>query len=238
MKINNVYVLDCGNTAIKVAQFKGGVLSSVSRMTTNECLNFDWKKKIMVLANVADSEFCTTLKANGAEIIEINTCFISSFKTAYSSMNTLGIDRFCNVEGMAISGQKGNLLCIDIGTCVKFDLLDCNKVYQGGSISPGIDLRFKSLHDNTARLPLEEKVAFKSLVGNSTKEAILSGVMMGVQAEIQKRIDWYQSEYADLTIFVTGGDASYFDFPQKSNIFADENLTLKGIYSIYSNNAL
>ena len=58
--------------------------------------------------------------------------------------------------------------------------------------------------------------------------------MKGVEAEILQRISWYEEQFPDLTIFVTGGDACYFDFHQKSNIFADENLTLKGIFSIYS----
>jgi pantothenate kinase type III len=43
---------------------------------------------------------------------------------------------------------------------------------------------------------------------------------------------------ANTVVFITGGDAHYFDFEQKNGIFADENLTLKGIHEIYVFNAL
>jgi len=232
-----VYVMDYGNTALKIAVFQNATMKTVYRSNKEDCLKLDWSNKLIVLSNVASKEFSLALQEKGAKIIEITTYFSASFTSAYNSMNTLGVDRFCNVEAIAISGRKGNLLCIDIGTCVKFDLLDKRKVYVGGSISPGLELRFKSLNDYTARLPLLEKKSFRSLNGKSTDESILSGVILGLEAEIFKRIEWYEAQYDDLTIFVTGGDASYFDFHQKSNIFADENLTLKGIYSIFCNHA-
>ncbi|MFM7637800.1 MAG: type III pantothenate kinase [Crocinitomicaceae bacterium] len=237
MNTLEVYVMDVGNTALKIAVFQNATMKTVYRINQEDCLKLDWSNKLIVLSNVASKEFSSALQKKGGKIIEITSGFSASFTSAYNSMNTLGVDRFCNVEAMAISGQKGNLLCIDIGTCVKFDLLDKQKVYCGGSISPGLDLRFKSLNDYTARLPLLEKKSFRSLNGKSTDESILSGVILGLEAEIYKRMDWYEAEYDDLTIFVTGGDASYFDFHQKSNIFADENLTLKGIYSIFCNHA-
>ncbi len=232
-----VYVMDLGNTALKIAVFQNDTIRTVYRSNQEDCLKLDWSNKLIVLSNVASKEFSSALFEKGAKVLEITTGYSASFTSAYKSIDSLGIDRFCNVEAMANSEHKGNLLCIDIGTCVKFDLLDSMKIYRGGSISPGIDLRFKSLNDYTARLPLEKKTAYKSLIGNSTKDSILSGVILGIEAEILKRIEWYEAEFDDLTIFVTGGDASYFDFHQKSNIFADENLTLKGIYSIFCKHA-
>lgn len=234
MKSNNVFVLDVGNTAVKVAHFSNGELTKINRMSREECESFDWQNNVLAIANVSNPEFNERLNIKRNQIIDINTSLKCGFKSAYHSMHTLGIDRFCNVEAMAMSEKKGNVLCIDIGTCLKFDFLDKSKIYLGGSISPGIDMRFNSLHNYTARLPLIEKKQFNRLSGKSTEESILSGVMLGIQGEILHRIAMYEDQYQDLIVFITGGDACYFDFHQKSNIFADENLTVKGIYSIYS----
>ena len=127
---------------------------------------------------------------------------------------------------------------IDIGTCIKFDFVDENGNYKGGSISPGIDLRYKTLNDYTGNLPLVNDKSKTELVGNSTINSIKSGVLNGIQAELNHFIYLYSKEYQDLTFFVTGGDAVYFDFPLKNNTFVDENLTLKGLYKIYVFNAL
>jgi type III pantothenate kinase len=229
-----IFVLDVGNTHVKAGRFKNCQLIDAKRMSPSEFKDYDWKDKVLILANVSQPEILNFLQSKAKKIVEINTSFRAAFTSNYTSSDTLGIDRFCNVEAMAISNVEGNLLCVDAGTCLKFDFLDATHVYCGGSISPGIDLRFKSLYDYTARLPLIRKEFYERLIGDSTKEAILSGVMKGVEAEILQRISWYEEQFPDLTIFVTGGDACYFDFHQKSNIFADENLTLKGIFSIYS----
>jgi type III pantothenate kinase len=58
-----------------------------------------------------------------------------------------------------------------------------------------------------------------------------------MKQEILGMINYYEMLYPDLTIFMTGGDLQNFDFPQKNNIFADDNLTLKGISEIYKLNA-
>jgi type III pantothenate kinase len=155
----------------------------------------------------------------------------------YSTPATLGIDRLCNIAALNLLKSTGNRLCVDIGTCIKFDFLDEHQNYLGGAISPGLRLRFKALNSFTAKLPFLEPTTAIDLIGDSTNSAIQSGVQNGMQAEINGIIDRYQKEYQDLTIFITGGDAHYFDFEQKSNIFADENLTLKGIFELYKLNA-
>ena len=45
------------------------------------------------------------------------------------------------------------------GTCITFDFIDFKNVYQGGRISPGIEMRYKSLHEFTDNLP---KITFHS----------------------------------------------------------------------------
>jgi type III pantothenate kinase len=75
------------------------------------------------------------------------------------------------------------------------------------------------------------------IIGEDTKGSMHSGVINGLLHEIEGMISRYEKDFEDLKILITGGDASYFDFPQKSNIFANKNLTLEGIVEIYEINA-
>jgi type III pantothenate kinase len=132
---------------------------------------------------------------------------------------------------------RGAKLSIDIGTCIKFDFLSGDNHYLGGSISPGLKMRFLALHQQTANLPLIETNKNPLLIGQTTAESIQSGVQNGIIAEIFGMIGQYEDQFPDLTVYFTGGDLQNFDFPQKNNIFVDENLTIKGISEIYQLNA-
>ena len=120
-------------------------------------------------------------------------------------------------------------LVIDIGTCVKYDFVNKGKIYEGGAISPGIHLRYKSMNQFTSKLPLIEDRLNAPIIGRNTYEALRSGVINGMHREIVGFMDEYLRLFPELTIFLTGGDARYFEFDKKYSIFADENLTLKGL---------
>jgi type III pantothenate kinase len=143
------------------------------------------------------------------------------------------MDRACNVAAASYYFPERNVLIVDIGTCIKFDLIDKTNTYLGGSISPGIRLRFESLATQTANLPLLQHQIEYDLIGKSTSESIINGVINGCYSEILGLIQQYEDNFDDLQIIITGGDSFYFDFNEKSNIFADENLTLKGLYQLY-----
>ena len=100
---------------------------------------------------------------------------------------------------------------------------------MGGSIAPGIAMRYKSLHSFTAKLPLLEKTAAIAMIGNSTETAIHSGVIQGVTFEIDGVIHQYKDQYPDLTIILTGGDAHFLRDRLKNDIFANSNFLLEGL---------
>ena len=93
-------------------------------------------------------------------------------------------------------------------------------------------MRYRSLHEYTANLPLLHPTTY-SILGSNTDESIHSGVLGSVNAEVLWRIEKFNNRYEDILIYLTGGDAHYFDLGQKNSIFVDENLTLKGIYALY-----
>lgn len=238
IKMKRIQVLDAGNTRIKLAVFENDTLLKVHFFDdSNSLFDFIDRNTKIVLSSVIDVSFLEELKLKASSIFQIQSNLKLPFGMKYKTPETLGIDRICNVAALIFLKPRGNRLIVDIGTCIKFDFLDEHQNYLGGSISPGLKLRYKALNSFTAKLPLLEPTPMADLIGDSTTTAIQSGVQLGMQAEINGIIKRYVQKYQDLTIFITGGDAHYFDFEQKNNIFADENLTLKGIFELYKLNA-
>jgi type III pantothenate kinase len=234
----DLYVVDAGNSRIKLGscskfniiniQYFNDISSLLKKITRNIPI---------AVSSVLNSEFKNKIHTDKNPIFWINHQVKLPFKINYLNPETLGVDRICNVAALSKINNLSNCLSIDIGTCIKFDFLNAKNEYEGGSISPGLQLRFKALNLYTDKLPLIEPSTDLHLTGKSTKSSIQSGVQIGMLNEIVGLISCYQEKYVDLRIFITGGDVNYFDLGQKKGIFADENLTLKGIIEIYKLNA-
>ena len=157
----------------------------------------------------------------------------------YESKHTLGYDRLANAVGAAAQFPDEHVVIVDSGTCLKIDFIHANRGFLGGSISPGLQMRFRSLNTFTDNLPLVEEAPCNSNWGGNTNDSILVGVVQGMRAEIEGRIGKLNSEFPDLKVVLTGGDLETFkslDIPQKSSIFADNFLTLKGLNEILIHN--
>lgn len=229
--------IDLGNSFIKIGYFKNDRLESVQRilwsdLMNDETLKYKLKDLNGIYSSVLSPEQNRQLEALFPKLISFDKCKLP-IELNYKTPETLGKDRICNAVGAWNLNLNNHSLSIDIGTCIKFDFVSKNGSYEGGSISPGIKLRYKSLNDYTANLPLLNEKGKSEIIGKSTKESIHSGVINGMHAEISFLMRKYEENYESLTIFVTGGDAKYFDFETKNNIFANENLTLEGLYKIY-----
>jgi len=235
-------VVDAGNTRIKAGVFSDSNLKEIFYFGNN-----DWKelKSFLmeyqfdqsILSSVRSTKETNWLLQMMPNSIHFTHSDIIPIKHRYATPETLGSDRLANIIGAASLSTSANLI-IDIGTCIKFDLIDSKGYYLGGSISPGINLRYKSLQTYTGSLPLVEEYSLPPILGNSTTSCIHSGVMQGIQSEINSFIQIYSSQYQNLSIFVTGGDAHCFDIQSKNGIFVELNLTLIGLYQSISTYAL
>ena len=154
------------------------------------------------------------------------------FKSKYQTPSTLGNDRKANIAGAMKLFPGKDVLVIDVGTCLKTDFINEAGEYLGGSISPGLEMRFKSLKHFTARLPLVTYESFDELTGNSTKNSILSGVINGMMMEIEGFIEKYDLKYSNLSVILTGGDTYVFDKNLKISIFVAPYLSLSGLNEI------
>ncbi len=116
------------------------------------------------------------------------------------------------------------------------ETIDSSNNYLGGAISPGIRLRYESLHQYTANLPLLIKSYPESIIGNSTQESIHSGVINGVVLEIDGFIEQYKTEYPNFIIILTGGDADFLAKRLKNTIFANSNFLLESLIQTFQYN--
>jgi len=158
-------------------------------------------------------------------------------QNAYRSPETLGLDRLAAAVGAWTLAPGRASLIVDMGTAITYDFLDRNGVYRGGNIAPGIWLRLKVLHEETAALPLVEAQADFPEMGTDTETAIRAGVMQGIWYELEGYRKKYIAEDEGLVIFLTGGDINYFERKAKSGIFAARNLVLTGLNRILYENA-
>ncbi len=232
-----VLVVDIGNT-----RSKGAVFESQEKKHEFVCLQTDLKSNIqaalqsftaiktLVVANVAHIEpdffICFENKIT-IHFISHNSIF--PFKNRYKTPKTLGIDRMVLAAGAALQFPNKNRLVIDAGTCITYDFITASNDYLGGAISPGLRLRYEALHQFTAKLPLLDLENPNDLIGNSTFEAIHSGVVYGITHEIEGFITAYKARYENFIIILTGGDSNFLAKRLKNGIFANSNFLLESL---------
>ena len=151
------------------------------------------------------------------------------FDNTYESPNSMGSDRIVLVSAASISHPNTNVLIIDLGTCITYDFLDSDSRYRGGAISPGFEMRYKSMHHFTENLPLLESKKTENPTGKNTEQAIHAGVYFGILDEINARIEYYEHKYDSLKVILTGGDANKLPKTLKNSIFANSNFIADGL---------
>lgn len=151
----------------------------------------------------------------------------------YATPKTLGTDRIAGAIGAWILAGKNNVLLVDVGTCINYELVIDN-MYLGGAISPGLQMRLRAMHEHTGRLPLlyltDEEIPF---TGDSTDTCMLSGAVHGAAEEVKGVIRNYEVRYPGIQVWLTGGDAAYLGKYLKNSIFAlENNVVLTGLVEI------
>jgi len=238
-------IIDVGNSFVKLSVFDNDTI-----VFKKKCLKREFFNEIKVVLNqfktIKDAIISSVGKFTKKELSVLNEkiqVFELSykakipFKNKYATPNTLGVDRIALVSAAAIQFPKKNVLIIDVGSCITYDFLNSENEYLGGAISPGIELRYKSLHNFTDKLPLLSPEIPLGLIGNSTNASIHIGVLKGVVIEIDGFISSYKEKYKELTIILTGGGAHFLVESLKNDIFANSNFLLEGLnYLLEKNN--
>jgi type III pantothenate kinase len=146
------------------------------------------------------------------------------------------MDRVAAAVGAATIFPHRPLMVIDVGTCITYDFVSNEGVYMGGMISPGVELRYKSMNDHTQNLPLINVLEPNRFIGKSTEESLASGVINGIAGEMQSHISQLLLNNADLKVIMTGGGAKLFESKIKSDIFVTLEIVLVGLNRVLEYN--
>lgn len=237
-------IIDQGNTATKLYLLEGEkifekkIFSKDERQKTQEWIDNQLNNvESILISSVTSDEYAT----NKVPTLLLDENTPVPIGNNYETPKTLGRDRLANAVSVWALNPGKNSLCIDIGTCIKYDLVSAKGEYLGGNISPGLNMRYKALNHFTDKLPLLSPREMTFHYGVSTESSMANGVQHAIFHEINGFIQRYSEELGQLTIFMTGGDLKYFDKGDKNTIFAypitvNTELTAFGLNEILTYN--
>jgi type III pantothenate kinase len=234
---------DFGNTRLKCAIFEGEHLKDLLVLedgtpATMEQLIATYQPTKSILSSVINHD--TAIE----EVLAQNTQF---HKLSYTSKlpvtspvgkpETIGADRLGLVVAAVHMFPQQHNLVIGLGSCITYNFVNKFSEFLGGGISPGLEMRFRAMHEYTAKLPLVKPDWNFPLVGYDTRTNMLSGVILGMSKEVDGIIDAYEEKYTEFNVLLTGGDMNFFMPHLKSNILAEPYLIYKGLYAISEHNS-
>jgi type III pantothenate kinase len=233
--------VDMGNTRTKAALMHDAQIAQVFIIDTNLFVNSinelitTHHVQAVIICNVTNSDYSPQIKAP----------YLLNFKHStpipiginYDTIPTLGLDRIALAVAAALLYKNEASLIICMGTCITYNFVN-NNIFEGGAIAPGVQMRFKAMHQFTNKLPLVPNIEIAVLIGKSTEASMQSGVVNGIIAEIDNIIAAYGTQNPTFNVVLTGGDLQQFAHQLKSKIFADPNFLFKGLYAILQHNHL
>jgi type III pantothenate kinase len=233
---------DFGNTRLKCAVFQGRdfvqekVLEVANTTAIEELINEFHPDKSILSSVINHPPEIEALLAKHTRFHKLGHTSKIPLTTPVGKPETIGADRLAIVAAAVDLFPKQHNLAIGLGTCITYNFINVAHEFLGGSISPGMQMRFRAMHEQTALLPLIKAEHDFPLVGYDTKTNLLSGVILGMASEIDGIIEAYALKYNHLNILLTGGDMRFFTPHLKNKIFADPNLLYKGLYAISEQN--
>ena len=236
-------VIDVGNTRVKVALFEGDSLLTLDSFELKDIFiqlkdleenNEIDKAIISSVANISDIDLKKIERL--FQLVYLSQATEVPFINEYATKNTLGVDRMALASAAVLKYPNKNVLVIDAGSCITYDFISDKGVFKGGSISPGIEMRYRALNRFTDKLPLLNLVDEFPMIGNTTELAIHSGVLTGLIIEINGIIEEYNLRFEKLTVVLTGGDTIFLAKRLKNSIFANPNFLLVGLNNILIQN--
>ncbi len=241
-------IIDIGNTTSKLAIYDGNHLifsdktksetDAVITMANDAARNFNVKNCIISSVSLPGEPIGNAIEGVPGTVLTLRHDTPLPIVNLYATPETLGKDRIAAAVGATVVFPRTSCLIIDAGTAITYDYVKDGCEYLGGNISPGIDIRFKALHDFTSRLPLITEPRPTDDFGLTTEEALSNGVITGIVHEINGYIDAFEKKNVNSRIILTGGCSIYLCKKLKNTIFAEPNLVTIGLNRILNYNVL
>lgn len=236
-------VVDIGNSGAKYSFVNNGVLGTPERVGSGKPLASlceEARRRSVdkaIISSVAgkSDELEKALEAMGIEVIILTSDTPLPFSIAYSTPQTIGSDRVAAVAGAMAQWPGQNLLVVDAGSCITFEICTTG-TYLGGNIAPGLRMRLRSMHEHTARLPEVEPDGELPPFGTSTDTALRCGAVRGIQYEIEGCARAMEQEYGKTQVILTGGDAPLISKTLNIEATVERSLVLRGLNHILQYN--
>ncbi len=235
---------DFGNTRLKCAVFEGAVFKDVfvledDTAETIEKLVRQYKPAKSILSSVINhNPAIESILAEQGKFHKLGAASKLPVTTPVGKPETVGADRLALAVAAIHLYPNTHTLIVGLGSCITYNFVNKFHEFLGGSISPGLEMRFKAMHEFTAMLPLVTADGNFPLTGYDTRTNMLSGAILGMSKEIDGIIGEYELRYSNFNALLTGGDMPFFAPHLKKKIFADPYLIYKGLYAISEFNNL
>lgn len=234
-----ILCIDCGNSRVKLGLFDKDELKANKVFNTERTEEiFEWLYSIdfedCVLSNVGskNNEWLDRL-IDEFDVFEPDANDKLPIKFKYSSKESLGGDRIAAWCGAAKQLPNQNILVINSGTCITYDLIEKEHGFIGGNIAPGLNMRFRAMNHFTARLPLiKSHHVNPGVLGTSTESAMQQGVINGIIYELEGYYHELSKQYTEMKCILTGGDAEFIAPRTSLNPLVDPYLVLRGLNEI------
>jgi len=239
--------IDNGNTSVKVAFYIGTQLVASNRFVRRDLRLLErfistYKPETAIVCSTASTAASQRIgilaEGRCRNVIHLSHETPLPVKLGYSTPQTLGRDRIATAVGAWRLAQRldhgCDVLVIDAGTAITYDLVTAGGTFVGGNIAPGLSLRFKSLHEHTGQLPLVSADGDMPVVGYDTLTAIRSGVVLGLLGEVKCYMADLKLSHPNLMVFITGGDGKLLhQLLGDKDIIYYEHLAAEGLNRIY-----
>jgi type III pantothenate kinase len=159
----------------------------------------------------------------------------SGMPIRYANPKEVGADRVANAVG-AFDLYGGPCIVVDLGTATTFDAISQEGEYLGGAIAPGVAISLDALYAHAAALRAVELVEPRAVIGQSTEEAIQSGVLYGFAAQVDGMCARFGAVLGPCTTVATGGLAPLIAPYTTSIQHVEPWLTLHGLRIVYERN--
>jgi type III pantothenate kinase len=188
-----------------------------------------WEFDHVLVGSVVPKKTGVFRKLFGAGVKEVTPDLDLGVGIDFSEPHDIGADRLANAVG--VTTRYGSpAIVVDFGTAVTFDIVSLKGVYEGGVIAPGLGVMTDYMYQRTALLPkidLEEPV---SVIGKTTKSAMLAGAVYGYRGLVRQIVTEIVAKLeGKVRIVGTGSYANLIAAKLPELQIVDLDLTLEGL---------
>lgn len=256
--MNQILVIDIGNSNIVVGVMENGRVLRSARITTVPGVGRagmlasmktmlrefrtrypQFRNGIMssVVPELTQAVCEVVLQVTGVDIMVMGDERLKlGIEICVEHPELVGHDRIADAIG-AMSRFPCPLIVVDMGTATTVNVVDRKGRFVGGMIVPGVRTSFDALCSHASRLSEVPLRVPARVIGKNTAECMQSGVTYGNAMMVDGLVNRIVGELkSEATVVMTGGLAHLISPLCRPEVVYDEYLLFRGLYRIYTDN--